>query len=551
MKIINHFSEHIGRLLPSYKAILRLWVVIFALGLLAGCAPSQATQNTIRITINADGKQVAYQVPAGSTAQNALQQAGIALGNLDRVEPPSYSILADNAVVTVTRVREVYTVQEAVIPFESKRLNNETLPENTELLVQPGVNGREQITYRQVFENDEEVSNTIFKTEVLVEPMPEIKMIGVQKPFTPVAIPGKIVYLTSGNAWMMETTTGNRRPVVTTGDLDGNIFSLSPKGDWLLFSRAEKTDAEAGDGQRINTLWAVDLTEEDSRPVNLKIDNVKHFAAWVPGKGLTITYSTVEPRSTAPGWQANNDLTQVTFATTGAIVKEEKILETNMGGLYGWWGTDFAWSPDGSLLAYARPDEVGVVDLETKTLKALASILPFQTGQNWAWVPGIAWSPDHNVLYMVTHEPSAEFSGSEMEQLSPIFNLSGLPVATGPLISIVPEVGMFAYPVTSPALAAGGYRVAFLQSREPRQSDTRPYRLGVMDRDGSNRQIIFPAEDLQGLEPQRVAWSPTTFDNGHLWVAVNYQGNLWLVDAETGEGRQVTGDGLINRIDWR
>jgi len=151
----------------------------------------------------------------------------------------------------------------------------------------------------------------------------------------------------------------------------------------------------------------------------------------------------------------------------------------------------------------------------------------------------------------VTHEPSAEFSGSEMEQLSPIFNLSGLPVATGPLISIVPEVGMFAYPVTSPALAAGGYRVAFLQSREPRQSDTRPYRLGVMDRDGSNRQIIFPAEDLQGLEPQRVAWSPTTFDNGHLWVAVNYQGNLWLVDAETGEGRQVTGDGLINRIDWR
>jgi hypothetical protein len=67
-------------------------------------------------------------------------------------------------------------------------------------------------------------------------------MVGVQKPFTPMPIPGKLVYIASGNAWIMEESTGNRRPVVTTGDLDGQIFSLSPKGEWLLFSRKVKEE---------------------------------------------------------------------------------------------------------------------------------------------------------------------------------------------------------------------------------------------------------------------------------------------------------------------
>lgn len=530
---------------------LVLAACLFGFLLLSACSPVQVTLENIRITIEADGKQVALQVPSGTTTQVALQQAGISLNSLDRVDPPSYAVLFNNAAIHITRVREVFTVTENIIPFESKRLNNESLPEQTELLVQQGVNGREQVTYRQVFENDKEISKTTFKTEVLVDPLPEIKMIGVQKPFTPLSIPGRLVYLTGGNAWLMETTTGNRRPVVATGDLDGSIFALSPKGDWLLFSRGEKKpETDSATAAKINSLWAIDLTEEDSKPVNLKVDNVNNFAAWVPGKGLTITYSTVEPRSTEPGWQANNDLQMLTFATTGTVAKLETILETNMGGVYGWWGTDFAWSPDGALLAYARPDEIGLVDLEKKTQVPLLTVLPFQTGKNWAWVPGIGWSPDNNVLYLVNHRPSAEYENTQMAQLSPLFDLAGLPVENGPLISIANEVGMFAYPVPSPVVGQS-YRVAYLQSREPRQSDTRPYRMGIMDRDGSNRSLIFPKEDQQGLKPQRVAWSPATFDNGHLWIAVNYQGDLWLVDSETGESRQVTGDGSINRIDWK
>ena len=49
----------------------------------------------------------------------------------------------------------------------------------------------------------------------------------------------------------------------------------------------------------------------------------------------------------------------------GSVLSDEEIIGTNSGGIYGWWGTQFAWSPDGSSLAYSRPDEIGLVDIQT------------------------------------------------------------------------------------------------------------------------------------------------------------------------------------------
>jgi resuscitation-promoting factor RpfB len=531
-----------------------VWLVVAGLAL-AGCTMAPATQSTVLVTIDADGKQVHVQIPEGSTAQVAVDAASITLNNLDRMDPPGFTLIKDGDTVQVTRVREVYTVEEVTIPFEKKTLNNETLPEGQTLLVQRGINGVEQLTYRQVLENDVEVSNIVFKNEIITEPLPEIIMVGVQKPFTPLPVPGKLAYLSGGSAWLMEITTGNRRPIVTTGDLDGRVFELSPKGDWLLFTRTE-APAAGNENQEetanINSLWAVDLLDENPKAVNLKVANIIHFADWVPGKGLTITYSTVEPRPTAPGWQANNDLQLLTFTPTGAILNQETILDSSAGGFYGWWGMDYAWSTDGSLLAYSRPDEVGLVDLENKTTRSIASILPYQTNSDWAWVPGIGWSPDSQVLYLTNHVPKA---GMDSQEASPLFDLGGTVInmeelsGEGPLISIIAQAGMFAYPEASPM--HDGYQVAFLQAIFPEQSDTKRYRLVVMDRDGSNQQTIFPKEDRLGLDPQQVAWSPQPFGLGNYWLAVQYQGNLWLVDSKTGDAQQVTGDGLLTHFDWK
>jgi len=545
----------------SLIQVLKGWfAVIAAVLMLSGCAQAQPTLANIRVSVAVDGKQIALQVPAGTTVQTALQQAAIDLNNLDRVEPATYTLLSADDVIMVTRVREVFSVKETVIPFSHQRVNNESLAEGKEMLVQQGVNGIEQVTYRQIFENDVEISNTIFKKETIAEPLPEIKMVGVQKPFTPMPIPGKIVYIASGNAWLMDQSTGNRRPVVTTGDLDGQIFSLSPKGEWLLFSRQERDTASSGTAgddtslKKINSLWAVDLTEENSKPIDLKVDNVIHFAAWVQNKGLTILFSTVEPHIDSPGWKANNDLQMLTFSSTGSAGKRDVILDTNMAGLYGWWGAHFAYSKDGTMLAYALSDEVGLVDLEKKSMVPLIRLVPFKTGSSWAWVTGLGWSEDQKVLYLVTHAPRP---GIENDEASPLFDLSALPLgsepftSSGPVIDIVPQAGMFAYPVPGPVEDGAGYSVAYLRALVPQQSDSKRYRLWIMDRDGSNSKGLFPPEDRQGIDPQQVIWSPTRFTNDHFWLSVNYQGDLWLVDSESGEAQQITGDGLISRIDWK
>ncbi len=498
------------------------------------------------MTIYADGQTYTVQVPVGATVADALQAAQITLGNLDRTEPPDYTLIGGDLEVKVIRVQESFYVEQEVIPFERRILRNEALPEGETRLLQAGVNGLREVTYRKVIENGVEVSNQPVKSVVIKEAQPEIVMVGVQAPFLPRDIPGRLAYLAAGNAWVMEGNTGQRRPVVTSGDLDGRVFTLSSDGRWLLFTRkAEGQDA-------LNTLWVADLDADPPQLLSLGVGNIAHFATFAPYSALTVYFSTVEPRPGPPGWQANNDLQMITFSASGWVSEPRVVVEANAGGVYGWWGTTFAWSPEGNHLAFARADAVGQVNLDEGTLEPWVTFTPYQTHADWAWVPGLGWSPDGQVLFLVTHgAPDA----GEGKETAPDFHLVAWPLDLGWPITLIRDVGMFAYPRPSPFLpnqGDQGYQVAYLQATFPQQSDTSRYRLVVMDRDGSNRHVIFPPEGGLGLEPQEVVWSPDQVpDFGGYALAVIYQGNLYLVSAQDGTFQQLTGDGLITAITWR
>ncbi len=539
------------------------WLVFLLLLTLAACgAAPQATQSLIRVAVDVDGQAIPLQLPAGSTVQQALDRAGVSLNALDRSEPPAYAVLRDGSEVRLVRVKESFEVEQVVLPFERQTLRNESLPAEQEVLIQAGQNGLQEITYRRVFEDGIEVSNqpVAVNSVILKEPQPEIRMIGVQTPFTPLAVPGKLYYLRDGNLWKIEESTGNRRAVLTTGDLDGRVLSISDDGDWLLFTRRANVEG------RINNLWAGYIGDpntaaagtppppEERKLVDLGVDNVIHFADWAPGSNTRVFFSTVEPRPTAPGWQANNDLHALTFSLTGWTTQWVTILEANAGGAYGWWGTEFSWSPDRRWLAFARPDGLGLVDPKTGTMTTTLQITPLQTFRDWAWVPGLAWGPDGQVIYLTEH--AAPNSGVAPEE-STNFDLSALLLNGGPTLRMVSQTGMFAYPLASPLQNPGGeldYQIAYLQALFPEQSETSRYRLAVMDRDGSNRRMIFPSEESAGLDPQQRwgAWSPQALPgSNHYALAALYQGNLWLVDAATGEAWQVIGDGLTTRVLWR
>ena len=330
-----------------------LLVTISCASIIVSCQLAQAGHSQISITITADGKTQQVSVPAGSTVLQALQQTGITPGDLDKSDPPFYAVLNNGDSIKLTRVKEEFDTEDETIPFEQQIIRNESLPDGQTREVQAGVNGQQEITYRSVLEDGVETSKTIVKTVILQNALPEIMMVGAQSSFTPLTIPGKIAYLAGGNAWIMDTSTANRTLLVNTGDLDGRIFALSSNGNYLLFTRKSKKPAD----QQINTLWAISTKSSSSSQIFLNAENVVHFAAWLPNSSNTVAYSTVEPRTTAPGWQANNDLYEVDLNGS-----PKKILDSSSGGVYGWWGMSFAVSPDGSI-AYARPDSIGMVNV--------------------------------------------------------------------------------------------------------------------------------------------------------------------------------------------
>jgi hypothetical protein len=517
----------------------------------AGCSAPVATQPAISVSIRADGQSVSVELLPGSSVEQALKEANLIMNELDKVDPPLYSLVNDGDHIEVTRVTEEFEVEQETIPFEQLRQPTEFLPEGQLQLdpIQKGEPGVREITYQILYENGKEVSRKQVKSTVIKEPVSQVVLVGVLPLISHFAIPGKLAYLSNGEAWLIEGRTDNRRVVISGGELDGRVFSLSSDGNWLLYTRRTE------EPKQINNLWVADISAEPIKEIDLGVQNVIHFADWVPGSNSKIVFSTVEPRSTAPGWQANNDLYALSFSPSGWISKwkEKPVLESNSGGVYGWWGMSFSWSPAGDLLAYTRPDGIGLIGYEDGVMTSTLEIIPLQTGEDWAWVPGLSWGADGNYLYTVNHIPE---EGSASAEESQVFDLAAVPVHQGQYIRMVPQTGMFGYPVTSPSQPGvdgeNNYLIAYLQAVFPTQSKTSPYRLVVMDRDGSNQRMLFPPDGEPGLDPQQIVWSPGPLEEqGNYNLAVINQGNLWLVDVVSGEAHQITGDGLTGKISWK
>ncbi|MCW5886804.1 MAG: G5 domain-containing protein [Anaerolineales bacterium] len=515
-----------------YQPALRGRFLLLALSLLfAACRPATSLPQ-IDVTVLADGAEHRVQVAAGSRVSEALQAAGITLGPLDRTEPHSLAQLDEAGELRVIRVEEAYEVAEEAIPFVSRTLQNEAMSVGGQRLIQNGVNGLQEVTYRLVYEDGELISRTAVRSQVVSAAVEEIVMIGAQSAFSAINIPGRLVFLAGGNAWLLENNTGSRQPVVTTGDLDGRIFEVSPDGGWLLYTRSSQ------DEEAINTLWVVSL--DDFRQIELGISNVVHYASWTPGSSTQIAFSTVEPSLNPPGWAANNDLQFINFTPSGDVTAvREGLPARSTDSLYSWWGSAFAWSADGELLVFTRPDAIGLADIEAERLQTLLAITPFQTNSDWAWMPTVAWGAD-GWLYTVEH---ATQNGLETQARSPLFDLVALS-PQGELRRLLQNVGMFANPVPEP----GGGQVVFLRAFTPSQSEISSYELMVLSPESGQTLSLFPPQGAAGLQPQRVAWSPSSAAGP--MIAFVYQGNLWVANVLTGEARQLTGDGLVSALDW-
>jgi WD40 repeat protein len=547
-------------------------VVLWAAGCVQVVGPAPTAPGAFTITIQVDGSSKSYTFEPGLTVREAVAKAGVTLGDLDRLTPPPYTLISNGVNVVITRVGETFDIVQTPLPYTSETVHNEALPAGDRRLLQVGQPGIEEVTYRTVLENGIQISRSEVRRVTITAPTPEIIMVGTQGSFTIVPISGTLAYIDGRNAWVMRGNSGQRLLLTATGDLDGHVFDLSADGQWVLYTRAVTNSDKF-----FNSLWAVPIapttapragasvtatranTQTSPISVRLPISNVL-YAEWSPVQPRQLAYSTADRIARAPGWQANNDLWLLSFGprpgTRQYVFTATRLLDASSGGLYGWWGTGYAFAPDGQSIAYARTDSIGLINFSlnprkpataTVGISELVQISAYNTHSDWAWFPAMRWSPDGHGLYTISHAPPI---GLEAAEDSPAFDVTALLVPAGQQFDLIPRAGMFANPLPSPVRSGPSgeqaFRVAFLQATNPNDSPRTTYRLGVMDRDGSNVRFVFPPADQPGLSANtQAAWSP----DGRLLV-VPYDGNLWLVDSNTGQTQQVTGDGLTTSAHW-
>ena len=530
-------------LLPKRAFLFILWIVSFS-GITA-CQPIQSLllengQSLVSITIEKNNQAIQGKCPKGSTVQQALENSAITYSLQDIITPSLAAIVSENTVIKVITVTYEETKSQKIIPFASQTIRNETLPEGETYIIQSGQNGIEEVTTRSAFHDGVLVSQSISNRSTIKESIPEILMLGVQAEHAPIQIPGKIIYISNGSAWLMQGTTRDRTPLATTGDLDGRVLDLSSNGEWLLFSRITKDD-------EINSLWMLHITDWEAKPISLRVTNVIHFAAWLPGDTLRFVYSTVTPQESAPGWKADNNLELQVVSDSGMIMSKETLIESNEEGIYHWWGTEFLLSADGRTLAYANSDSIGVIDRLTGKKNRLIPILPYEkTRSDWAWIPGLSWSADEKSLLFAFH---GDISGVIQSYNPAEFHLGLYDLEKSQSKKIQAETGLFSYPVSSPSFENNSSYIAFLQAITPSESESSRYRIMTMKADGSDPKTVFPLEGSGYITPQKVYWAPVHLEND-AWISFIYQGNLWLVNPFTGIYNQITIDQSITDFIW-
>ncbi len=501
------------------------------------------TGSTEKITVNVEkgGNLLTGTCAAGSTVEQALQELKVKYQPEDIITPVLSTVLSEDTTVKITSVTFEEEQKEQPIPFKSLTVQNESIPEGETYIIQAGQNGSEKITIKSTYEDGVLVSQVTSERNVIRDAVPEILMYGVKAEHAPIQIPGKIVYISNGSAWLLENTTGNRIPIVTSGDLDGRVLDLSSDGEWLLYSRKTQNDA-------INSLWMLHITDWNAKPIDLRISNVIHFAAWLPGEARRLLYSTVTPQESAPGWKANNDLLFRLVSDTGMLMEDETIVEANDEGPYSWWGTEFYLSKDGRTLLYATPGSIGKIDRLTGEKKELTKIQPYEkTRSDWAWIPGVTWSSDETAAFFAFH---GEIEGTTKSYDPTDFNIGKINLTDGQAAEIKSGTGLFSQPAASPLFEDGSSYIAYMQTISPLQSESSRYRIMLMDSDGGNAKAVFPLDEEDYVTPQRVIWSPTTVAN-QSWIAIIYKSNIWLVNPFTGIYNQITIDQSVTKMIWK
>ncbi|NUQ02519.1 MAG: G5 domain-containing protein [Anaerolineae bacterium] len=518
------------------------FVICLLLLALAACTPPEDS-TTLIVSLVVDGRERTYPQSVSLTVGEFLSQTDIELGALDEVTPPLFSQIVDGMRITVVRVQQIEECSQNEIPYAERRILNEGLQPGEERVAQPGQNGIEELCNRITIRDGQRMEAAPIRSTVIRAAQDAVIYIGPTGQLDPVQIEGTLYYLSNKNLWMMRGSSVNKRPLTTTGDIEGRVLSIASDGQRILFTR--ETD-EAELATSFNRLWMLANTDARSEPVMLRPENIL-YADWVPGQENMISYSTGEITENAPGWQAYNDLWIARLdSISGELLNAREFVPRSTGWLYSWWGTVFTWSPLGDQLAWVRADSMGLIDLANGQFETLLTYPVFSTRQPWSWRADVSWSGDSSLVLTTVH---GQPIGSEPAETSPVFHVAAAASDGSFAADVVRNAGIWSKPRYSPVQADGNMSIAYLRARDIANSisASAEYDLVVADSDGSNARVIYPPPDQPGLTADKpfFAWSPTGRQ-----IALIYGGNLWVVDVQSGIAHALTLDRAASNPIW-
>ncbi|MCM3478913.1 G5 and 3D domain-containing protein [Caldibacillus thermoamylovorans] len=133
-----------------------------------------------QVVVN-DGGEERTVWSTSTTVADFLEQQGIKLNELDRVEPGLDQMIGENVPINIVRVEKVTDVVEEPLEFATVTQKDSNLESGKQQVVQEGKTGKVQQTYEVILENGQEVSKTLISENVMENATDKIVAVGTKE----------------------------------------------------------------------------------------------------------------------------------------------------------------------------------------------------------------------------------------------------------------------------------------------------------------------------------------------------------------------------------
>ncbi len=132
------------------------------------------------VGIEYDGNAVTLSLTGGTVA-DALEAAGIVLGENDIVTPSLETELTDYTHIEIQRVTFKIATETDSIEYETKRVEDSSLYVGEKKVTTKGVDGEKLYTYTEKYVDGVYVDRTLEREEIVKEPVDEVITVGTKK----------------------------------------------------------------------------------------------------------------------------------------------------------------------------------------------------------------------------------------------------------------------------------------------------------------------------------------------------------------------------------